>query len=192
MQKTGLESALYCNRTLNLRKIQAIGYDMDYTLVHYHMKAWEERTYDYIKEKLESTGWPVSTLSFDPNLVMRGLIIDTELGNVVKADRFGYVKYAFHGSRAMPLDVKKQTYSQTVVDLNDRRWVFLNTLFSISEAGIYLQLVDLFDQGLISPSRGYDGLYEMVKRSLDQAHMEGRLKGEIVANPDAFVDLDSR
>ncbi len=25
---------VYCNRTLNLRSIRAIGYDMDYTLVH--------------------------------------------------------------------------------------------------------------------------------------------------------------
>jgi len=28
---------LFCNRTLNLRGIQAIGYDMDYTLVHSRM-----------------------------------------------------------------------------------------------------------------------------------------------------------
>ncbi|NNE36618.1 MAG: hypothetical protein HKN13_15400, partial [Rhodothermales bacterium] len=103
MAENKVDGRLFCNRTLNLRRIRAIGYDMDYTLVHYHMKAWEERTYSYIKEKLESTGWPVATLTFDPNLVMRGLIIDTELGNVVKADRFGYVKYAFHGSSAMPL-----------------------------------------------------------------------------------------
>ncbi len=190
MHRQPTKDGLYCNRTLNLRKIRAIGYDMDYTLVHYHMKAWEERTYSYIKEKLESTGWPVAGLAFDPNLVMRGLIIDTELGNVVKADRFGYVKYAFHGSTPLPLSEKKSLYSETVVDLNDRRWVFLNTLFSISEAGIYLQLVDLFDQGKIAPTRGYDGLYEMVKRSLDQAHMEGRLKAEIVACPEDFVDVD--
>ena len=28
---------VFCNRTLNLRSIRAIGYDMDYTLVHYHV-----------------------------------------------------------------------------------------------------------------------------------------------------------
>jgi hypothetical protein len=32
---------LYCNRTLNLRALRAIGYDMDYTLVHYQVEAWE-------------------------------------------------------------------------------------------------------------------------------------------------------
>ncbi len=34
---------VYCNRTLNLRSIRAIGYDMDYTLIHYHVEEWERR-----------------------------------------------------------------------------------------------------------------------------------------------------
>ena len=29
------QRAIYCSRTLNMRAIQAIGYDLDYTLVHY-------------------------------------------------------------------------------------------------------------------------------------------------------------
>ena len=28
------ERAVYCNRTLNLRSIKCIGYDLDYTLLH--------------------------------------------------------------------------------------------------------------------------------------------------------------
>lgn len=30
------ERGIFCNRTLNMRSIRAIGYDMDYTLIHYH------------------------------------------------------------------------------------------------------------------------------------------------------------
>jgi HAD superfamily 5'-nucleotidase-like hydrolase len=183
-------TGLFCNRTLNLRSIQAIGYDMDYTLVHYHMRAWEERAYDYIKERLTANGWPVGSLMFDPERVMRGLIIDTQLGNVIKADRFGYVKYAFHGTRQLQLEEKKKTYRQTIVDLGDDRWAFLNTLFSISEAGIYMQLVDLLDEGAIRDVPGYSSLYRRVRRTLDEAHMEGQLKAEIIANPEAFVDLE--
>lgn len=29
---------IFCSRTLNLRSISAIGYDMDYTLVHYNVE----------------------------------------------------------------------------------------------------------------------------------------------------------
>ena len=64
---------LFCNRTLNLRKIQAVGYDMDYTLVHYHVALWEERAYAYIKNGLKKQGWPVDDLVFDPVLVVQGL-----------------------------------------------------------------------------------------------------------------------
>lgn len=55
---------------------------------------------------------------------------------------------------------------------------------------MYLQLVDLLDQDLLPGALGYDGLYRLVRRSLDEAHMEGTLKAEIVADPDRFVDLD--
>jgi hypothetical protein len=37
---------------------------------------------------------------------------------------------------------------------------------------------------------GYRDLYGYVKRSIDEAHMEGELKGEILADPDRYVDLD--
>ena len=47
---------LYCNRTLNLRSIKAVGYDMDYTLVHYHVDTWERRAHEYITAKLRELG----------------------------------------------------------------------------------------------------------------------------------------
>lgn len=33
--------------------------------------------------------------------VIRGLVIDKEKGNLVKADRFGYIKRAMHGTRML-------------------------------------------------------------------------------------------
>ena len=55
---------LYCNRTLNLRSIKVIGYDMDYTLVHYHVEDWERRAYAHMRDKLQAGGWPVGDLEF--------------------------------------------------------------------------------------------------------------------------------
>lgn len=181
---------LFCNRTLNLRKIQAVGYDMDYTLVHYHVALWEERAYSYIKDGLKKQGWPVDDLVFDPDLVVQGLVVDTELGNVVKANRFGYVKRAYHGTRPLRYDEQKAAYRRALVDLHDRRWRFMNTLFSISEAGIYLQLVDKLDQGELPTGVGYDDLYATIRRTLDAAHLEGLLKADILAHPDRYVDVD--
>ncbi|KAG5573926.1 hypothetical protein H5410_063692 [Solanum commersonii] len=60
---------IFCSRTLNLRSISAIGYDMDYTLMHYNVMAWEGRAYDYCMENLRNVGFPVDGLAFDPDLV---------------------------------------------------------------------------------------------------------------------------
>lgn len=181
---------IFCNRTLNLRSIRAIGYDMDYTLIHYRMRAWEERAYTYIKEGLLAQGWPVDDLSFDADLVTRGLIIDREKGNLVKANRFGYIKNAAHGTRMLAYKETRQTYERTLVDLDEPRWLFLNTLFSISEASMYLQLVDLLDADRLENSLGYPDLHRIVRRTLDEAHLEGELKAEIIDEPERFVELD--
>ncbi|KAH8499790.1 hypothetical protein H0E87_015145, partial [Populus deltoides] len=131
---------IFCSRTLNLRSISAIGYDMDYTLIHYNVKAWEGRAYDYCMGNLQSIGFPVDGLAFDPDLVIRGLVIDKEKGNLVKADRFGYVKRAMHGTRMLSTQDVSEMYGRELVDLRkENRWEFLNTLFSVSEAVAYMQ-----------------------------------------------------
>ena len=183
-------SGIFCNRTLNLRSIRAIGYDMDYTLIHYHVDVWEERAFVHARDSLVARGWPLADLVFDPTAVIRGLVLDLELGNIVKANRFGYVHRASHGTRMLEFEERRALYSRTYVDLRDPRWVFLNTLFSHSEASLYAQLVDLLDAGRLPGVMGYPALYDAVRVGLDAAHMEGRLKAEIVADPDRFVDLD--
>ena len=84
---------------------------MDYTFIVYKMVLLEERVYHYSKEFLRSKvcdgthpcvlacaadwspfdawskGFPVSGLRFNHELVVRGLIIDKELGNLLKVAR---------------------------------------------------------------------------------------------------------
>jgi len=181
---------IYCNRTLNMRAVRAIGYDMDYTLVHYRMEPWERRAFDYLKGKLASLGVPTSGLEFDPELVTRGLIIDTELGNLVKANRFGYVTRAYHGTAPVEFERQRATYGRTLVSLSEPRYVFLNTLFSLSEACMYAQLVDRLDAHGIPGVLGYADLYRRVRKEMDEAHLEGELKAEIAAAPEEFVERD--
>ncbi|MGQ0504240.1 MAG: HAD-IG family 5'-nucleotidase, partial [Myxococcaceae bacterium] len=181
---------LYCNRTLNMRGIRAIGYDMDYTLIHYRVEDWERRAYEHLKRRLLQLGWPVGPLEFNPESVIRGLIIDAEKGNLLKANRFGFVKRAVHGTRVLSYEEQRQTYARTIVDLSESRWSFMNTLFSLSEACMYGQLVDLLDQHAIPGVMGYSDLYRRVREMMDAAHMEGELKAEIIGRPDDFVVLE--
>ena len=178
---------VYANRTLNLRAIRAVGCDMDYTLIHYHVHLWEERAYEHARQRLLAKGFPLDGARFDPDFVTRGLILDLELGNIVKASRFGYVTQANHGTRRLEHAEHRKIYSRVLVDLAEPRWVFLNTLFSLSEASLYAQLVDLLDAGRIEAVMGYRELYGVVRENLGEAHMEGTLKREIVADPDRYV-----
>lgn len=181
---------IFCNRTLNLRAIRAIGYDMDYTLIHYQVREWEERAYAYLKQHFLGLKWPVEHLEFESERVCRGLIIDTEQGNLVKANRFGFIKQVLHGTKPLGFEIQRELYSRTIVELADRRWIFLNTLFSLSEACFYSQVVDLLDERKLPDIMGYADLYKKVRGALDRAHMEGKLKADILANPEKFVELD--
>ena len=163
---------------------------MDYTLVHYRVEAWERRAYEYIRELLAEEGWPVADLEFDPELVTRGLILDTELGNIVKANRFGFVMRAAHGTRAMSFEAQREAYRHLPIDLSESRFFFLNTLFSLSGSCLFAQLVDLYDRQAFPDVHGYHDLFGRILGHLDQTHVEGSLKAEIMANPETFVEVD--
>ena len=181
---------VFCNRTLNFRSLRAIGYDMDYTLVDYRVDVFERQVFEFARERFLAEGWAVGSLQFDPGMVARGLVIDTELGNVVKANRFGLVRRAQHGTAPLDFSRQRDVYAGTIVDLADPRWVFLNTLFSLSEGCLYAQMVDLLDRGLLPGAMGYRDLYMRVRAMVDAQHIEGKLKAQIIAAPESCVVLD--
>jgi hypothetical protein len=57
------QRAVFCSRTVNMRSIRCIGYDMDYTLIHYKVVEWEGRAYMYAKENLAKVRSPVDDLA---------------------------------------------------------------------------------------------------------------------------------
>src|SRR5512139_794504 len=187
---TPSERRLFCNRTLNLRAIEAIGFDMDYTLVHYDVKAWERLAFDHAREVLRARGWPIDDRPFDPREFTLGLVMDLDLGNVAKANRFGYVVRASHGGRMLGFEEQRATYGREMIDLERSRWVFMNTLFSLSEAALFARAVDLLDGGMLQPGLSYRDLYGAIRASIDEAHMEGAVKAAIVADPARFVKAD--
>lgn len=184
------DRGVFVNRTLNLRSLRAIGYDMDYTLVHYDIEAWEKAAFDRTRELLDERGFPVDGLEFDPENRIQGLVYDMELGNLVKATRFGYVIRAHHGTRTMSYSEVRKAYAGTFVDLSEDRWRFANTMFSLSQESLLAQLVDRLDAGSMPSIMGYDNLYRLVDEVLGQSHWQGDLKAEIRADPGRFIQRD--
>ena len=181
---------VFCNRTLNLRSVRAIGYDMDYTLIHYFVDEWERAAFDYGCAYLESLRWPVADLVFEPEAFTLGLTFDLELGNIVKATRFGYVVRGQHGNQMLPFTELRRSYSETVIDLGERRFKFMNTLFELSRASLWCQLIDHHDRSPLPGVKTYRDIYHTIDLALDSAHRDGSLKEAIVANPQRFVDPD--
>ena len=189
------ERGVFANRTLNLRSVEAIGYDMDYTLIPYRTDEWEAAAFAHASIELGRHGVNVEGLRFEPDAYIQGLVIDLDLGNLLKATRFGYVIQGTHGTSKLSFDELRRAYSDVVVDLAEPRFRFLNTLFSISEASLYAQLVDRIDAGELmtgqrSVPMGYDELYRLVSGSIDKVHQTGALKAEIISDPDRFCSLD--
>jgi 5'-nucleotidase len=185
-----LERRIFCNRTLNLRSIQAVGLDMDYTLVHYDSAVWENRAFEHARDGLLVRGWPVESLKFDAGSASLGLMADLELGNMVKANRFGQVHKASHGTRMLEYEERRATYGDEVIALGGERWLAMDTLFSLSESCLYMQAVELFDANRLPGVGSYRELYRAVRDAVDVIHMEGKLKAEIMAQPEKFVVLD--
>ena len=53
-----LNPKVYCNRNLNLQKIEAIGFDMDYTLARYKQDALDALSVKLTLERLDECGYP--------------------------------------------------------------------------------------------------------------------------------------
>ncbi len=184
------ERGVFVNRTLNLRAVGAIGYDMDYTLIHYRVDEWEGAAFRTARNLLAAQGWPVDDLEFDPDQFTLGLVFDLMLGNIVKATRFGYVVRAQHGTRLLSFDEQREQYRETVVELSEPRFQFMNTLFELSRANLMSQLVELHDTKALPGVSGYADLYTKVDAALSETHMTGVLKADIVADPDRYVEPD--
>lgn len=69
---------IFCNRSLNMKSIKAVGFDMDYTLVQYKAETFEALAHEQTIIKLVNLGYPPALfdLKFEWRYMMRGLVID--------------------------------------------------------------------------------------------------------------------
>lgn len=185
---------IYVNRTLNMKQIAAIGFDMDYTLVRYDSEAFEVMTYKEIKKKLcELKGYPkvVNDLKFQLNLAIRGLVIDKPNGNVLKLSTYSKVKHAYHGLSEMDFKTQQKIYQGLTIDLNDSdRFAIVDTTFSIAYCVLYMQIVDLKDKHPELGFPDYKTIEEHLLEALDTSHRDGTLKGEVRKSVKKYIVQD--
>lgn len=181
---------VYVNRTLNLRKIRYLGFDMDHTLIRYDSAAFEKTVYELALQRLAAKGYPreVIALPFDFDLAIRGLVIDRKMGNLLKVSRHSAIRAAYHGTKPLDFATQKEAYSSTYIDLRDQRYSSIDTAFSISTANLFMQLVDYKDKHPTLPD--YASIANDLFAAVDDVHRDGSLKSIVRQNLPKYVIKD--
>lgn len=180
---------VFVNRIINMRKIKLIGLDMDHTLIRYNSENFEALVYQLIKEKLvDIKHYPeeIKKLEFNFSDAIRGLVIDTKNGNILKLSRYGAIRLSYHGTKPISFVEQKKIYRSIYVDLGDPNYMAIDTSFSIAFCVLYGQLVDLKET---HPDQlpNYQIIAQDVQYCVDKVHSDGSLKKIISKDLQKYV-----
>jgi HAD superfamily 5'-nucleotidase-like hydrolase len=188
-----MNQKVFVNRILNLKKIKYIGLDMDHTLIRYKTENFEMLVFELIIEELIlHKHYPEEIRQFKFNMegAIRGLVVDSENGNILKLNRYGAIKQSYHGTKLIHFVEQQAFYRSTYADLNNPNYMVIDTSFSIAFCLLYKQLVDIKDKHAQAlPS--YQVIATDVLSAVDKVHADGRLKQKIAENLDHFVIKDA-
>ena len=185
------EKRVYVNRNLRMPTIGSIGFDLDHTLAHYDPLPVEELAFKTTQQKLvEHRGYPkaIARIKYDPEFVIRGLVIDKKAGNILKMNYHSYVTRAFHGRRELGKAILK-LYRSDRISLSDPRYVSVDTLFHLPEVYLFLSIIDFLEESG-QKDLDFEKIYQDVREMIDQAHADGSLKDVIMAKPGRFIKRD--
>lgn len=187
---------IFCNRNLKMDSIDFIGFDMDYTLAQYHQNDMEALSIRLTLENLIADyGYPeaIRTLTYDPSYAILGLAIDRKLGNVFKMDRHGYIGRVYHGFHQLTKAERRRHYRHERINPSHKRYAWIDTLFALPEAVMYLTLVDYLDQEYKRKGGkrvDYRALFDHIRASIDKAHRDDSLKSEIKNDLPRYISKD--
>ncbi|CAA2968724.1 Hypothetical predicted protein [Olea europaea subsp. europaea] len=195
-QKIDIGKQIFCNRSLNMKNIVAVGFDMDYTLAQYKPETFESLAYEGTVRKLVyDLQYPSELLdwTFDWKYMVRGLVLDKKRGNILKMDRHKYVKVAYHGFREMSKEDKVATYRSTLTrdSFDEPDYALIDTLFSLAEAYLFAQLVDFKDKNPGKILADYSRMYKDVRAAVDLCHRDGTLKQMVAKDPRRYIEEDT-
>ncbi len=184
------QDRVYANRNLHMGAIQWIGFDMDYTLAIYRQEAMDALSVRLTAERLVQRGYPkfLMNLDFDTRFPIRGLLVDKQLGNILKLDRHKAVHLGFHGTRRLEKSELVELYHHEKLRPESDRFHWIDTLFALCEVTSYAAIITALEE------RGHDfdpqQLFFDVRSAIDQAHAEGAVYRHVTKNLAQYVDRD--
>jgi HAD superfamily 5'-nucleotidase-like hydrolase len=187
---------IFTNRDLDFDKIDVVGFDMDYTLARYRQSELDRISIEATLDKLLEAGYPKEIRSIQglEGFSIRGLVVDTRLGNLLKMDRHGYVGRVHHGRDELSRAQRQRIYRNKRVLRERGRFTYVDTLFSLPEVHVYASLVTMLDERpeLWSEERrpSYARIFNDVRDAIDASHQDDSIKQKIKDDPERFIVSD--
>jgi HAD superfamily 5'-nucleotidase-like hydrolase len=181
---------VYVNRNLKMSAVDWVGFDMDYTLAIYDQDQMDRLAIQATLGKLTARGWPASIteVPYHPGFPIRGLLVDKQLGNVLKMDRYKVVQKGYHGMRPLSREEIRSLYHARKLRPASPRFHWIDTLYALADVSLYAGLVDgLEARGVVID---YARLFEDIRACIDEAHRDGTIVDRVLANVARFVRRD--
>ncbi|MPY92252.1 MAG: HAD-IG family 5'-nucleotidase [Acidimicrobiia bacterium] len=185
---TPLLDRVFCCRSLRFDQVELVGFDMDYTLAAYRQPEMDRLAAEATLRRLVEAGYPpeLARVGCPYDFPIRGLLVDVAEGNVLKMDRYRYVKMGYHGTRQLTR-AERQRYEGRRPRLGSDRYRWVDTLYSLPDVAVYVAAIDLLEQlGPVDHAQ----LWEDVRVSADVAHRDGEVYRAVLADVDRYVARD--
>jgi len=182
---------IFVNRNLRMDKIELVGFDMDYTLATYHLVQLEDLAFSMTAARMvEHLGYPdvLRQLHYDPEFVIRGLVVDKHSGNIFKMDRHNHCGRAYHGRRPLSYDEVKRLYRDEKIHLSLPRFAWIDTLFALPEASLFAEVIERLEAA--GQKVEYEKLYNDIRESIDTVHRDNSLKDLVKGELHRFLAKD--
>lgn len=190
MLKLQNEQKIYVNRSLNMESIKSIGFDMDHTLALYHREAFESLAFRETVKKFINAGYPkeLEKLKFNPNFVIRGLLVDRDQGNLLKVDGHKYVKVAYHGHRRLEKKERHALYNAKGYKADE--FLSIDTFFALSEVQLFTEIVDYMRLNPGAIKKSFREVYADLREFIDLSHKDGTIKRLVLENISKYIKKD--
>ena len=173
-----------------MASIKSVGFDMDHTLARYHGVEFETLVFRETLKKFIQAGYPeeLSQLQFDPKFVIRGLLVDRERGNILKADCHKYVKVAFHGHQKLAKEERHRLYNAESFD--PESFLSIDSFFALSEVQLFTEIVDFMRLHPKRIQKSFSTVYGDLRQFIDLSHRDGSIKKHVLADPGKYIIND--
>jgi 5'-nucleotidase len=190
MYKLKKYQKIHVNRSLNMASIHSVGFDMDHTLVLYNRENFESLAFHETVKKFIANGYPeeLGKLRFDPNFVIRGLLVDRQRGNLLKVDAHKYVKIGFHGHRRLDKEERYELYNAKSYKADE--YLQVDTFFALSETQLFVEIVDYVRRHPGKVQKTYEQIYRELREWIDLSHQDGSIKNQVLAHPETYIERD--